>query len=86
MNAVLTGNFVHRLLLLQGLQGHSPLGPRDVSFAFYRHRFSPCGVDIFILVSGPKYGEYHSCLNVIVVSGLVVSCLRRSNKQDDQLY
>ena len=49
MNAVLTGNFVHRLLLLQSLQGYLPLGLRAVTFAFYRHRFSPCDVDIFYL-------------------------------------
>ena len=35
MNAVLTGNLVHRLLLLKSLQGYSPLGLRAVSFAFY---------------------------------------------------
>ena len=73
MNAVLTGNLVHRFMLLQSLQGYSPLGLRAVTFAFYCHRFSPCDVDIFILVSGPKYGEYHSSagevtlpLNVLV--------------------
>ena len=39
MNAVLTGNLVHRLLLFQSLQSYSPLGLRAVSLAFYCHRF-----------------------------------------------
>ena len=60
MNAILTSNFVHRLLLLQSLQGYSPLGLRAVTFTFYCHRFPFVVWTFFILVSGPKFGEYHN--------------------------
>ena len=60
MNAILTSNFVHRLLLLQSLQGYSPLGLRAVTFTFYCHRFLFVVWTFFILVSGPKFGEYHT--------------------------
>ena len=66
MNAILTSNFVHRLLLLQSLQGYSPLGLRAVTFTFYCHRFPFVVWTFFILVSGPKFGEYHTERNLAV--------------------
>ena len=59
MNAVLTGNLVHSLVLLQSLQDYSPLGLRAVTFTFYCHRFPLVVWTFFILISGPKFGEYH---------------------------
>ena len=79
MNAILTGNLVHRFLLLQSLQGYSPLGLRAVTFTFYCHRFPFVVWTFFILVSGPKFGEYH-----IESYGLTASDLRNPLQLDIQ--